>query len=157
MSYYQLFKSYLSNRTFKSRICNETSTFYLIHFGVPQGSVLGPSLYIIYTFDLPTTHHTLTGTFADDTVIRSQNETPEIASAPLQDHLNFIQDWVKKWKIMINETTSSQVTLTLKKKKCLHQQCSNTRLTIDKLFGNTLRQQVKLETAHHQKKKTGRN
>jgi hypothetical protein len=46
-----------------------------IKAGVPEGSVLGPTLYVLYTSDLPTSTNTTLRTFADDTVILSVNET----------------------------------------------------------------------------------
>lgn len=115
---YQLLKSYLMDRYFRTRVNGEISNYYPIKSGVPQGSVLGPYLYLIFTSDLPTTNNTLTGTFADDTVIMATHENPQIASSNLQDHLYLLENWMKKWKIKINETKSQNITFTLKKGKC---------------------------------------
>jgi len=82
---------------------------------VPQGNVLGPVLYLVHTSDLPTTENTLTGTFADDTVILASHEDPTTASTRLQHHINLLEAWATKWKIKINETKSTQVMFTLRK------------------------------------------
>jgi hypothetical protein len=52
--------------------------------GVPQGNVIVPVLYLLYTSDIPTTVDTIIGTFADDIVILSRHEHPEIASEHLK-------------------------------------------------------------------------
>lgn len=46
-----------------------SSDLKIIQAGVPQGSVFGPVLYLLYTADFPTSKGIVTGTFADDTAI----------------------------------------------------------------------------------------
>ena len=97
---------------------NETSRSFQIHSGVPQGSILGPLLYILYTSDLPTTRDTTMGTFADDTAIFATHVDPTTASRNLQEHLNNVENWLRKWKIKVNETKSSHITFTIRKDNC---------------------------------------
>ncbi len=63
-----LLKSYLTNRNQKCQIKNSFSTERLIKCGVPQGSILGPLFFLLYTNDLPQClNKTKPRLFADDT------------------------------------------------------------------------------------------
>jgi hypothetical protein len=67
LNYFLLLKSYLHNRHSRVKVGNDYSELTSIHAGVPQGSILGPPLYLLYTADLPTSPRTLIATFAEDT------------------------------------------------------------------------------------------
>ncbi|KAH8295978.1 hypothetical protein KR018_005336, partial [Drosophila ironensis] len=64
-----LMKSYLLDRSFMVEVRGERSSIRTVRAGVPQGSVLSPVLYTLYTSDLPnpTEPGTLLATYADDT------------------------------------------------------------------------------------------
>ena len=109
----RLLESYLKNRKFQVAHEEETSEFKSIKAGVPQGSVLGPLLYLLYTADIPETDHIEMATFADDTAVMATASTQEAAVDGLQKALDRISNWTKRWKIMLNEKKSVQVTFAL--------------------------------------------
>jgi hypothetical protein len=74
--YFNLLKSYLQNRYFVTIYSKETSPPYPLLSGVPQGSILGPLLYTIYTADIPQSDKTILSTFADDTAIFTTHPDP---------------------------------------------------------------------------------
>jgi hypothetical protein len=96
IQYFRLLKSYLSDREFRTRVNEEVSSQYTIKSGVPQGSVLGAILYVLYATDLPTSIHTTTGIFAVDTVIVACHDDPITGLHKLQDHLDQLESWLKK-------------------------------------------------------------
>ena len=87
---YQLIKSYLSSRTFVIKIKDTYSEVKDIKAGVPQGSVLGPILYILYTANIPTTTNSKILTFADNTAVPVRHTNPETAVKLLQEHITKI-------------------------------------------------------------------
>lgn len=98
------FKSYLTERTHYVNVDNVCSDRLPVERGVPQGSVLGPLLYIIYVNDMPLSKSIL---FADDTslLISCQNKS-DIAQQTSKD-LVTISDYMKKNNLIVNSKKTS--------------------------------------------------
>jgi len=69
--------------------------------GVPQGSVLGPVLFLIFINDLDLNIHNLLFKFADDTKLCAKISTNEDIEK-LQEDLNTLQEWVRDWQTQFN-------------------------------------------------------
>jgi retron-type reverse transcriptase len=105
---YTILQSYLTNRHFRTKYREAYSSLRPVLAGVPQGSVLGPLLYLIYVYtaDLPTLATSTTATLADDTAILAVHEEPTESTRSLQLHLTEIQSWLRKWRKKANESKS---------------------------------------------------
>lgn len=116
--YYEILRSYLTGRWFFVQQQDEQSSLHKIQSGVPQGSVLGPVLYLLFTADLPLTRNATTATFADDTAILASHVNADVASKLLQNNINKVQKWLTKWRLKANEKKSAHVTFTTRKETC---------------------------------------
>jgi hypothetical protein len=74
--------------------------------GVPQGSVLSPTLYFLYINDTPQTIGVNLGLFADDTCLYATERKEGYVLRKLQRGLNLIAAWCERWNININEDKS---------------------------------------------------
>jgi hypothetical protein len=104
LNYFLLLKSYLHSGHFLVKVGNEYSEQTSIKAGVPQGSVLGPLLYLLYRAGLPTSPGTLTATFADNTSLLTTDSDTAVASQFLQTDLLVIQNWLKTWRMKAKST-----------------------------------------------------
>ncbi len=97
------FRSYLSNRTQFVEYCNIQSTSQTITCGVPQGSVLGPLLFIIYTNDLPNSLiHSKCILFADDTTLYNTGTDERQLRLQIENDLTTLNDWFCANKLSLN-------------------------------------------------------
>ena len=70
--------------------------------GVPQGSILGPLLFLIYINNLPDNLNSLVKLFADHTSLFSLVHDPTLSAKILNDDLSGISEWAHRWKMLCN-------------------------------------------------------
>ena len=101
------FKSYLSNRKQYVSINGFESNIATMKFGVPQGSVLGPLLFIVYINDLNSAiKYCSTRHFADDTNLLITNKNLKQLKKQMNFDLRNLNNWLKANKISLNASKS---------------------------------------------------
>ena len=98
----QLFKSYLSERKQCTVVDGVKSSFINITAGVPQGSRLGPLLFIIYINDIVQSLESEILVFADDCSLLACGTDPTETAEQLNRDLSKISTWAQKWKVKFN-------------------------------------------------------
>ena len=97
-------RSWLTDRRQRTVLNGRHSSWSAVASGVPQGSVLGPLLFIIYIEDIDSCASLISciNKFADDTKISQPISDPD-SHLILQDCLNKLADWANKWCMSFNE------------------------------------------------------
>ena len=93
-------KEFLSGREQRVIVNGSQSTWINITSGIPQGSVLGPVLFLVFINDLPEVIKVLIKLFADDAKLYSV--VTSNADNRAQFSLNRAVDWSKVWKMIFN-------------------------------------------------------
>ena len=97
------FESYLTNRKQHVSVLGFDSDNQAVNHGVPQGSVLGPLLFLIYINDLhKSVKHSSTFHFADDTNLLSIGDNPNTLQSKLNKDLKSLYKWLLANKISLN-------------------------------------------------------
>lgn len=132
------FQDYLSLRKYRVKVNNTSSDGMISQFGVPQGSKLGPTLYIIYANEmLRCLNNSTVFAYADDTAIVVNNKNLNIATQTMQTQLDLATKWCHDHGLIINATKTkimhikpkhlinSNIKIKFHNYECLHQQCIN--------------------------------
>ena len=103
-----LLKTYLSNRTQQTEINGVLSDKGIIKHGVPQGSVLGPLLFLLYINDISESSNILKFfLFADDTTVFYSDQTNDDTENILNRELSKVSDWLAANKLSLNVKKSN--------------------------------------------------
>ena len=126
---YNWVKSFLEDRHQRVIVNGTKSNWRKVTSGVPQGSVLGPVLFLIFINDLPDTINCTLKFFADDTELYKVINTNE-DSKNIQENIYKACDWATKW----------QMTFNTKKCKIMHIGPKKLRNTLQKTQITSIRQ-----------------
>ena len=97
------FRNFLINRKQRALICGSYSDWSPVISGVPQGSIQGLAMFLIYVNDIPDNITSTTKLFADDTKIYRQINNKENSIA-LQIDLTTLKLWADRWQMKFNPT-----------------------------------------------------
>ena len=105
----QLFTSYLSDRQQIVVVDGCKSSIRNVSAGVPQGSRLGPLLFIIYINDIIEDIESDILIFADDTSLLAKGKTVDGTAEILKRDLAKISNWAAKWKVSFAADKTKQM------------------------------------------------
>ena len=108
MNFFTKISEFLSNSLQRVVLNSQNSSCINVHAGVPQGSILGPLLFLIYINDLSDNLISNAKLFADDTSLFSVVHDVNTSAKELNDHLKKVSDWAFQWKMSFNPDLSKQ-------------------------------------------------
>ena len=104
------FISYLTGRSRNVAIDRVSSSILTLSTGVPQGSILGPLLFLIYMNDVPyCTKYFNFILYADDTILNSTIQIPSMSPININSELAKVYDWLAVNKLSLNVKKSKYI------------------------------------------------
>ena len=116
----QWFSNYLHGRKQRVVLPGATFDWSTIRAGVPQGSILGPLLFLIYIYDIVEDILSSIGLFADDTSLYIIVDDPKESAITLNSDLQKIQKWASEWLVTLNPAKSEALLHSRKINKPYH-------------------------------------
>ena len=109
-------KNFLADRRQVVVVDGDTSGSVAVESGVPQGSVLGPCLFLLYINDLPENLTSTARLFADDTLCHNTVSSPK-DQQDLQQDLNQLAEWEQKWQMTFHPNKCESLQLPKKQNR----------------------------------------
>ena len=104
--------SYLHERKQCVVLNNTKSSYMSVRAGVPQGSVLGPLLFLIYINDISDNLSCLTRLFADDSSLSSSSTDLNLIETEINSNLDRLHQWAKDWLVIFNPNKTDAMLFT---------------------------------------------
>ena len=103
-------EAFLTDRKQKVAVNGKESKWHNVTSGIPQGSVIGPLLFVLYINDLPELTKSDTFLFADDIkIFRTISDKND--QGTLQDDLNTLEQWINKWLLKYHPSKCKHMTI----------------------------------------------
>lgn len=117
----RLIFDFLEGRTAKTIIGDQLSRPFDVRRGVPQGTILGPHLYNIFTSDMPTPSDGAVDIlqYADDLAVIASSRCPKVATKKIEKYLVELEKYYGSWGIRINNGKTELAVLRPKVKSCI--------------------------------------
>jgi hypothetical protein len=112
-------ENFLSSRKQKVLLNGKESNILSIKAGVPQGSIRGPLLFLVFINDIVGEVDFSIKLFADDTSIYLIIDNPLLNAIQLNQNLNKIHNWSKNWLVTFNPQKTKTLYLSLEKRLLL--------------------------------------
>ncbi len=145
-------ENYLTNREQSVSIRSTNSETKYITAGVPQGSVLGPLLFLIYVNDITDHLLSIVRLFADDSSLSFSSANTDDLEGIINHDLLIISNWAKQWLVNFNPNKTEAMLFTLRElDRPLNLSFENTSIAFvenHKHLGLTLTNNGKWHTTH---------
>ena len=125
-----LFSSYLDNRSQYVFVNGKSSGRQTVATGVPQGSNLGPLLFLLYINDLPlhvTENNVISELFADDSSLHASSSSVVSLENSLQNGLDNVKEWCNENKMIIHPQKTKSMVVTTRQKQQINPLILNLR------------------------------
>ena len=128
----QLLKSYLQDRKQYVKNGDVESIILDVLIGVPQGSVLGPLLFIIYVNDIVKCSKLSAVLFADDAVFTAQGENVKLLQRFINHEINLVHEWLVANKLTLNLSKTKYMIFHNKQDERTKKQVKKFRINVNK-------------------------
>ena len=118
------FDHFLTNRRQRVVIDGYSSHWLTVTSGVPQGTILGPLLFLIYVDDIGNGLSSTVRLFADDCTLYREVRSLQDCTL-LQQDINKLHSWTQKWQLALNTNKCKVMNISLKKKALPFTYCIN--------------------------------
>ena len=112
--------NYLIDRKQRVVIPGGVSDWECVKAGVPQGSILGPLLFLLYINDIVENINSCVRLFADDTILYIIVDNPNNAANILNSDLSIIHKWAETWLVKFNPSKSESLLVSRKINRLHH-------------------------------------